>query len=222
MSYILSPQTRRFHVAINEQNHSARDVKRAKQALELYRRLGRPTQPVFFKIFDENLIKDCPVTWADAKIAFHVYGKDPTGLMGKTKRHKPPPVLPLAYISVPDHVLALHREVAIAVDIFFINGIKFFRSISNNIKLRHFEIISNVAAPTLAKCTITIINLYQYRGFRVVEVQGNGQFKYIEENISPVHLYISATGEHIPQVERSIQTIEGDCRTLYRGLSYSF
>ena len=76
-------------VVSNEENYSSRELKRAKNALALYRRLGRPSTDVFMRILQDNLIHNCDVTPHDAKLAFHIYGKDPAILMGKTRRTTP-------------------------------------------------------------------------------------------------------------------------------------
>ena len=42
----------------------------------------------------------------------------------------------------------------------------------------------------------------------------------MEEEFRPIHFNITALGEHVPEVERSIQTIKGDIRTLYHSMPY--
>ena len=100
-------------VAMNENNYSSRDIKRSQQALHLYRRLGRPSTATFLRILDRNLIHNAGVTSSDAKLAFHIYGKDPATLMGKTRRQRPPVVPKLNFVSLPDSILALHKQVTI-------------------------------------------------------------------------------------------------------------
>ena len=96
-------------VATNESNYTSRDIKRSQQALDLYRRLGRPSRATFLCILDENLIHNSGVTSSDAKLAFHIYRKDPATLMGKAHRQKPPVVPKLNFIPLPDSILALHK-----------------------------------------------------------------------------------------------------------------
>ena len=84
------------------------------------------------------------------------------------------------------------------------------------------EALPNESKVTLVSCLRRVINLYQSGGFQVIEARGDGQFKFTEEHIRPTHLYTCAPGEHIPQVERSIQTLERDYRTLYHGLPYNY
>ena len=204
----------------NEQQYTPAQLKRSRLALQLYRRLGRPAPQRFIAYLNNNWIHDLPFTSADARRAFDIYGTDPAHLMGKTRRQKPPPVPALMHIPLPTSIAQLHRNVTVSVDIFYINGIRFFHSISHNIQLRTVEVLTSATEENLIKCVKRVINLYQSRGFTVIEVRGDQQFECIEHGITPVHLYTSTAGEHIPQVERSIQTIEGDCRAIYHGLPY--
>ena len=142
--------------------------------------------------------------------------------MGKTCQTKPPVVPKLKFVPLPDSIMALYKHVTISIDIFVLNGVKFFHSISDSIKLQTVKALPNESEETLVSCIKKVINLYQSRGFQVIEARGDGQFKCIEEHICPTHLYICTPGEHILQLERSIQTLEGDCRTLYHGLSYKY
>ena len=209
-------------VVNNEENYSSRELNKAKNALLLYRRLGRPAPDVFMRLLRDNIIRNCDVSPGDAKLAFHIYGKDPATLMGKTKRMKPPPVPPLDPVPIPSHVLSLYKKVTISIDVFWLNGQRFLHSISDHIQLRTVEFLANADEAHLAASVATIINLYTARGFEVVELRGDGQFSCLKEHIRPVHLYTAAKGEHIPQIERSVQTIEGDCRTIYHGLPYTY
>ena len=142
--------------------------------------------------------------------------------MGKTCQKKPPVVPKLKFVALPDSIMALYKHVMISINIFAVNGVKFFHSISDSIKLRTVKALPNESEEILVSCIKKVINLYQSCGFQVIEARGDGQFKCVEEHIRPTHFYTCAPGEHIPQVERSIQTLEGDCRTLYHGLPYKY
>ena len=140
-------------------------------------------------ILNENLIHNSGVTSADAKLAFHIYGKDPAAVMGKTRRQNPLVVPIFLFVSLPDSILKLHKDVTIFIDVFLINGNRFFHSISDSIKMRTVESLTNGYEATLAQCSNRVINRYQSCGFQVVEIRGDGQFKCIEEHIRPTHIY---------------------------------
>ena len=110
-------------VVDNKENYSSRELNQAMQALDLYHHLGRPSKAAYLRILNENLIHNSVITAADTKLAFHIYGKDPTALMGKTRRQKPPVVPKLLFVSLPDSILKLHKDDTVFTDIFLINGI---------------------------------------------------------------------------------------------------
>ena len=49
---------------------------------------------------------------------------------------------------------------------------------------------------------------------------GDQQFKCLEESFRDMQFSISALGEHMPEVERSIQTVKSDVRTMYQSMPY--
>lgn len=54
----------------------------------------------------------------------------------------------------------------------------------------------------------------------IEHLRADYQFECIRDEVLPAFLNTTAVGEHVPEVERSIQTIEGDCRTIYNSLPY--
>ncbi|MGB0424073.1 MAG: hypothetical protein ACPGED_07120, partial [Flavobacteriales bacterium] len=199
---------------------TSRDVKAAQKARSLYRRLGRPSHNDFVRFLENNFIRNCDVTSADAKRALHIYGPDPAFIQGKTKRIRPPPVSNLPIIPVPDHILRFHNDITISIDIFYVNGLPFLHTISNNINFRTVEPLSNETYKTLLDKTYKVLNFYQARGFSINTIKADGQFECLEESLRPTHLYVSAAGEHVPEIERSVQTIEGDVRSMHQGLPF--
>ena len=59
-------------VSQNECHFTPRELKLAKLALELHRKIGRPSKQLFFHILQNSIIRDYPVTECDAKRAFSV------------------------------------------------------------------------------------------------------------------------------------------------------
>ena len=153
-------------VAANEINYTSREIKRAQQALDLYRRLARPSKAVSLSILDKNLIYDSGITFADAKLAVHIYRKDPATLMEKTRRTKPPAVPKLQFVPLPDSIMDLYKHVTISIDVFVLNGVKFFHSISDSIKLRTVEALPNESEATLVSCVKKVINLINLADFK--------------------------------------------------------
>ena len=68
----------------------------------------------------------------DAVTTNKLWGKSPASLKGKTTRHKPEHVT-TNMVEVPKEIRELHRIVTISFDIFFINKIPFFLTLSRKI-----------------------------------------------------------------------------------------
>ena len=204
----------------NESMFTSREVKSAKAALDLYKRVGRPSQREFIRFLDNNYIRNTEVTSHDAKRAFIIYGKDTSFIQGKTKRQKPNAIPNNPLSPVPNHVLEHHKHITLCIDIFYINGCRFFHTISRDIKFRTIEFINSGSYDTLLDCLYAVLNVYQSRGFEIDHIHGDGQFECLRESVRPTNLHISAAGEHVPEVERSIQTIEDDSRATYHSLPF--
>jgi hypothetical protein len=79
-----------------------------------------------------NQIKDCPVSIQDIDVATKIWGKNIAALKGKTTRSKTHPVA-RDYVKVPKELLKLHKEVFLTTNIFFVNKIPFFLTLSRKI-----------------------------------------------------------------------------------------
>ena len=80
------------------------------------------------------------MTVQDIDIAYAIWGKTIVGLKGNTTRNKPIHVA--GYIvKVPKEIVKLHNEVFMTADIFFVNIIPFFISLSYNIT---FTVVRNL------------------------------------------------------------------------------
>ena len=60
----------------NEKKFTNREIRAAKLALDLYNKTRRHSQQVFVQSLENDIIRDSPISAADAKRAFYIYGKD--------------------------------------------------------------------------------------------------------------------------------------------------
>ena len=81
--------------------------------------------------------------------------------------------------------------------------------------------IKSASQSNLLKMLKPVLNFYTARGLTVEHLRGDFQFNCLREDIRPTLLHTTAAGEHVPEVERSIQTIEGDCRSIYNSLPFT-
>jgi hypothetical protein len=119
-------------VSENKTGFTKRQIKCAEIAQNLYKTLSYPSMKDFKWVSWSNQIKDCPVTIQDIYVATKIWGKNIAALKGKTTRRKMHPVA-RDYVKVTKELLKLHKEVFMKTDIFFVNNIPFFLTLSRNI-----------------------------------------------------------------------------------------
>ena len=209
-------------VALLSSEFTKREVNKAKRAHSLYCRLGRPSLKKFLHLLTNNGIRDCPVLPAHAKRALYLFGPDVATLKGKTTRATPNHVPDHDVIPVPAHIKQWHNDVTLCIDIFFVNGLAFFHSISRNIKFRTVEEIPSRAYKHLLLSVQNILNVYQARDFNVHIIRGDLEFDCLRDALLPIQFQPSAKGEHVPEIERSIRTLKEHFRSSVHGLPYQF
>jgi hypothetical protein len=113
----------------NKEGFTKRQVKDAEVTRALYVMLSYPSWKDFKWVIHSNQIKDCPVTVKATNTALKIWGKNIAALKGKTTWSKPSPVA-RDFVRVPPELMKLHREVFLTINIFFINKIPFFLTLS--------------------------------------------------------------------------------------------
>ena len=93
------------------------------------------------------------------------------GLKVKTPRQKTPHIRGLI-LPIPITILDRYKEVTIAWDIMFINGICFINTISRHIKFMTAEHIANTDATTLQEYIKQVKQVYMQRGFKAKNTHG--------------------------------------------------
>ena len=55
---------------------------------------------------------------------------------------------------------------------------------------------------------------YHARGFRVVDIHADNEFEKAENDILPIRLRCCGTDDHVPEIERSVQTQKNEKRAV--------
>ena len=119
-------------------------------------------------------VKNFPVTPADIKLAEVIYDPNIGGVRGKTVcRNEPALLVENILISIPEK----YRSVTLGVDIFYVNGIRFFITVSEHIGFGTAEKIGDGKVSTLADSLDTLFMLYKKEGFRVKIALMDNQFR---------------------------------------------
>jgi dimeric dUTPase (all-alpha-NTP-PPase superfamily) len=110
------------------------------------------------------MINNCSVTSTDINDAHKLFADDIATLMGNTVRNTQDPVM-ADYVEIPKDILDLNKDVTMAADVMFVNGLLFVTTISRKIKFTTIEYVTNRSEPNLIKSLLKIIYLYKACGF---------------------------------------------------------
>jgi hypothetical protein len=137
-------------VSEDKTGFTKRQTKCAEIARNLYKTLSYPSMKDIKRVIRSNQIKDCPVTIKDIDVAMKIWGKNNAALKGKTTRSKTHPVA-RDYVKVPKELLKLDKEVFLTTDIFFVNKIPFFLTLSRNICFTAVNHLADRTVPQIFK-----------------------------------------------------------------------
>ena len=208
-------------VSGNKEGFTQRQLKGAESAKTLYAKLGYPSMKDFKWVIQSNQIADCPVTVEDVNVAHKIWGKDIAALKGKTTRKKPISVA-TDFVKVPKEILKLHQEVLLTTDIFFVNQIPFFLTLSRVICFNH---LANRKAVTIFKAFEEMYRFYLNRGFRITQVNADGEFAPLQALIQAMpggpRVNLASSSEHVPEIERRIRVIKERSRSIRHSLPFN-
>ena len=209
-------------VAENEAEFTRRDLKRAKLAMQLYKKIGRPGYHHFFHILDNNFLRNCPITSEDMRRAIYVYGPDVAKLKGRVTRQQPAHVPTKHLIPLPMHIRSWHRRVTLCIDIFYINKISFFLTTARNLKTITIQSMKSESYGQMLQVLQTAVDRYLSRGFDVQHIHCDGQFECLQDSLQPINFNIAAPEQHVPEIERTVRTLKDDIRTTVHGLPFPY
>ena len=132
--------------------------------------------------------------------AQEIWVKDIITLNGKTVRGKPTMVA-LYCINIPKYIANLKKTVFLTADIFFVNKILFFISLSINIDFTGVSHLQGSKAAIIFDDFKDIFIFYIQQGFHIQTVYADGEFgalKYLIQNIpSSPRVNLTSTKEHV-------------------------
>jgi hypothetical protein len=141
-----------------------------------------------------NMIKNCPVTSTDVANANTIFGPDLATLKGKTFRITPPPVA-MDYVQIPKDIMSLNRNVTLAIEIMFVNGLPLLVSISRKIKFTTVEYLIGRKQHHLVNSIRKIINLYKQRGFTIETALMDREFECLRGDLPEINLNTTAASK---------------------------
>jgi hypothetical protein len=121
-------------------------------------------------------------------------------------------------------LLNLHQEVFLTADIFFVNKIPFFLTLSRKICFTAVNHLANRTVPQIFQAFKEAHQHYLQRGFPITVVHADGEFAplkiLIESMPGGPMVNLASANEHVPEIERQIRTVKERCQSCRHGLPY--
>ncbi len=119
-----------------------------------------------------------------------------------------PPFIMEDVIEVPKKIWQLHKRVTLTIDIFFVNRVLYFVTLSLRICFLLVTHLQNEKIDTIFRALKAMHNFYLQRGFQIVFIKGDGKFKPMDEMMFKLYgapkINLSSATEHVPEIERKI------------------
>jgi hypothetical protein len=130
------------------------------------------------------------------------------------------------FVKVPSHLLKLHRDVTLSADIYFVNKIPFFLTLSRKICFTAVNHLANRTVKTIYKANEEIHKLYLNRGFHITTLLVDGEFAplqvLIQSMSSGPRVNLTSASEHVPEIERQIRVVKERSRSLQHSLPFNW
>ena len=215
-----------FVITVNDnmKMFSKRQITGAEKARNLQASLAFPSNADLNWILKSNQVKECPVNHDDAVVANKIWGDHPASLKGKTVQQKPDAVQ-VDMVEIPCKIRDLHRIVAISFDIFFINKIPFFLTLSRDICFSTVMHLANRKISTIFTAFKSIFTYYLQKGFQIMTITADNEFAPIAELLYDLPgaptLNLTSANEHEPYIERRIRVIKERVRAVRHSLPFT-
>ena len=119
---------------------------------------------------------------------------------------------------------ALHEDlknVTLCIDFHYANEVTVFHSSI----LRRIDY--HTVSPPLSRSKASIINklkgiykIYNARGFKITNIHADNEFQKVQNEALPAWLHLCGTDDHVPEIERSVQTQKNENRSVCHAMPY--
>jgi hypothetical protein len=211
-------------VSGNEEGFTQRQIKDAETAKMLSAKLGCPSMKDCKWVIQSNEIHDFPVTAKDVDVAHQIWGETIAALKGKTARKKAVHVA-RDFVKIPKELLKLHLESFLAADVFFVNKIPFFLTLSRKTCFTAVSHLANRKVETIFKAFEETRKFYLHRGFKITTVHADGEFappKALTQAMpGGPRVNLASSSDDVPEIERRIRVAKERCRSARHSLPFN-
>ena len=204
----------------NKAFFKAREVCKADQAVELNRKLNHMAKDTFIRIIKDGWLRDCPVTVGDVRRSHAIYGPLIPPMKGRARYQESPRVKDRDIVQIPKEVFECLKHVTLCVDFHYVNGMIVFHSISRQINYRTVAFPNSRSKGSMLKHIREVQRKYHSRGFRITDIHADSEFEKARNDLLPIRMETCGTDDHVPEVERDIQTQKNQNRSVCHAMPY--
>eukprot|EP00980_Cylindrotheca_fusiformis_P012484 scaffold3071_cov84-Cylindrotheca_fusiformis.AAC.2 len=167
--------------------------------------MGAPTVDNLKMLIRQNLVKNCPITIDDVKLAEKIFGPDIPTIKGKSTRPRPQAVID-DYIEIPEELTMHHQDLVMCMDIMFINQCAFLTTIDKSVRFRMTIPIENRSKDELFRGLDVALRYYNKADFRIKRIECDGEFRVMMDQVQDdldVEMNYANPGDHVPEAERN-------------------
>ena len=185
-------------ITSNGLQYSTREKLKAREVRRYQHIAGHPSDATIIYSAATNNILNCPIKQRDVKLTNTILGPSKYALEGKRTRRQPDAV-DAQIVEVPPQMLDYYKDVSLSIDVMHVNQVPILISISKNIHYGTCHALLSMKIPTMEAEILDIIKTYSARGFRIVCIQADIQFKALKDrnNLLEIKVTICGRGEHI-------------------------
>ena len=154
------------------------------------------------------------MTVGDVRRSHKIYGPPLPAVKGRTRYQESPRVQDTDIIQIPTALYEDLKHVTLCADFHYVNGVTVFHSISRRLDYRTVSFPLSRSQASIVNELQDIFKIYHARGFRIVELHADNEFNKVEQDILPVRLRCCGVDDHVPEIERSVQTQKNENRTV--------
>jgi hypothetical protein len=208
-------------IKVTMEGFADREFERAKAARRALGFVGYPSPRDFKNMVRSTMIKNCTVIPSDIDNAHKLFGDGIATLRGKTVRNTQDAMI-ADCVAIPKEIMDLNKEVIMAADVMFVNGMLFVTTLSRKIKFSTIEYVPSRSEPNLIKSLLKIITLYKARGFQHNTALMDQKFEFLRLELlgHVVNLNTTTASKHVPDIERHIRLIKERARALRSTLPF--
>ena len=221
MSDVLAQRERRrsqnmfLTVGELEERYNPTQIKRAREAKDLMRKMSYPSASVLCKLLRSGGVQNCDLTPEDVARSIKIYGPDLASLKGKTTGHPPGKVPPIIIQNLAQQDITLYG------DIMFLDHDPYFITVSRPLNLTLINHMGGKrSASVMKKCFDSQYQLYRQRNFVVKHLYFDGEgpkeghANVFGELLAQLNVKVEiVVGAHIPIVEQRIRRIKERVRS---------